>query len=274
MRYACILFTLLVAPVFAADGAATQVARGIASAVEVPQAPGRLRAKSNQTPDSPVLVRVVASQTPGQQRIEFIGFVAGNFDLRDYLEGPGGSRVDLPPLPVQVISQLPPNSGTDVFGLAQPNFSLGAHYREILILSVAAWALVPLVVIARRVLRRPAPAVAPTAAPPPPTIAEELRTLIESAMQRPMSVSERGRIELLLFQFLRDRHGVENADDLATQIRTLFHLPKTKELVGAVERWLHSAEGSQRPDAATSAELQRFRHSHLTPKATESAVST
>ncbi|MBS0196542.1 MAG: hypothetical protein JSR77_07275 [Planctomycetes bacterium] len=261
------------ASAFAAEGPAAQVTRGIASAIEVPVAPGLLRAKSNQTPDSPVLVRVVPSQTPGKQRIEFIGFVAGSFDLREFLEGPGGGRAELPSLPIQVISQLPPNAGTDVFGLAQPNFSLGAHYQEILVLGAAAWALVPLVVIAKRVLRRPAPAAARTETPPPPTIAEELSTLIAAATQRPMSVSDRGRVELLLLQFLRDRHRAENADDLATQIRTLFHMAETKELVVAVERWLHSAQGSQQPDAATTAELQQFRSAYLTPKPAEGVVS-
>ena len=53
-------------------------------------------------------------ESPGQQRIEFIGSVAGSFDLRDFIEREDGMPLTgLAAIPVTVVSRLPPDCGTD-----------------------------------------------------------------------------------------------------------------------------------------------------------------
>ena len=136
---------------------AAAATRGTASSLEFSYAGPRLRAKPNQTLASPLLVRITGSR-PGEAdatiyRVDYIGAVAGPLDLRDLLEHEDGSpAADLPPLPVQIVSQLPPNHGTDVYGIPDPPFTLIGWYREFLVATAIIWVAVPVFVFARRAL--------------------------------------------------------------------------------------------------------------------------
>jgi hypothetical protein len=244
----------------------TVAARGIAGAVEVEYPAGRLVAKAGQTPSSPVLVRVVAASDPRKQRIEFMGVTAGAYDLRDYVQRQDGQpAADLASLQVRIVSQLPPQHGTDLFLIEDQGFSLKAYYRELLIGAIVVWAAIPVVVLIRRALRRrdvEAPAAPPLA---PPTIADQLRGLLDSASSRSLSVDEQGRLELLLFQFFA---GDVRAGDPVETIRLLRSHPRTQEIVAAVERWLHGRrDASGTPDGHAASMLREFRANKLTPVA-------
>lgn len=237
--------------------------RGLVAEVIVSDAPRGLRAKPDQPLSAPILVRVAQlnaadSATP-RYRVEFIGAVAGDFDLRPYLELADGSpATSLAPIPVRVTSQLPPDHGSDLFRVPDPPFRLESHYQTLVIVLAAVWVLIPVVVWTRRWLRRtPPPIVAPPA--PEPTLADHLRPLIERAMSEGLSIREQGRLELLLVRFWAERLGM--TDVPPTEV--LAHLRRhaeAGELLRSVERWLHArGEGHAQPTVDLTELLRPYR---------------
>ena len=94
-----------------------RTARGTTGAIDVASAQP-LRAKAVRDSATPILVRVNALEA-GRYRIEYIGALEGTFDLAPLIEQTDGRAADaLPDLRVEVYTQLPPNHGTDVFGLS------------------------------------------------------------------------------------------------------------------------------------------------------------
>ena len=257
-------------PATSTDASATSRAeafaeRGLIAAVIVRDAPKPIRAKPDQPLTAPILVvRVTAlpadgaASTAGAYRVEYIGAVAGEYDLRDWLEFLDGTpATSLAPLPVTVESQLPDNHGSDLFSVPAPSFRLESHYRTIVIALAALWLSVPLIVFTRRWLRRPAPA-APAPPTPQPTLADLLRPLIERARGEGLSIREQGQLELLLVHFWRHRLGMGDM----TPAETLAHIRRhaeAGELLRAVERWLHApGAGAARPDEDISELLRPY----------------
>jgi hypothetical protein len=242
--------------------------RGLVGEVIVADAPKPLRAKPEQPISAPILVRVNevranevrASEVRGgagaaagdagngiQYRIEFIGAVAGTYDLRDSIEYVDGTPVtDLAPILVRVESQLPVTHGSDLFAVPEPPFRLESHYRTMLWVVGALWLVIPIIVLIRRRLLRPAPVeVVPPA--PQPTLADVLRPLVERAQREGLSMREQASLELLLLHYWRDRLGIADAP-AATAIATLRAHPEAGTLIRAVERWLHApGAGDARP---------------------------
>ena len=255
--------------VAAAQAPVTEAVRGTAGAVEVDYPAGRLVARAGQTPSSPVLVRVVATEGSFRQRIEFMGVNAGIYDLRDFVQRQDGQPAsDLTGLPIRIVSHLPPAHGTDLFLIEDSGFNLRAHYRELMMGACVLWGAVPIVAFVRRAMRKKpeAPPVAPAAAPP--TIADRLREILDRASSRPITVEEQGALELLLFQFYTVQvAGTVTADPVAA-IQLLRDHPETREIVGAVEHWLHARrDGAGTPDAPAAAMLRSFRDQKLTAAA-------
>ena len=247
--------------------------RGLVGEVIVANAPKPLRAKPEQPISAPILVRVNGVRVNGvranevranevrggagaaagdagngiQYRIEFIGAVAGTYDLRDSIEYVDGTPVtDLAPILVRVESQLPVTHGSDLFAVPEPPFRLESHYRTMLWVVGALWLVIPIIVLIRRRLLRPAPVeVVPPA--PQPTLADVLRPLVERAQREGLSMREQASLELLLLHYWRDRLGIADAP-AATAIATLRAHPEAGTLIRAVERWLHApGAGDARP---------------------------
>jgi len=241
----------------------TPAVRGLANHVDVEYGP-RLKARADQSPTSPVMVRVSQLQE-GKQRVEFIGAVAGQFDLRSFLEREDGRALDgLAAIPVSVASKLPADHGTDLFSSGDSWFNWRAHYREIMWTAVGIWAAVPVVWFIVRAMRKPkAPPSAPVAARAL-TVEDELLAALGGAKPGEMTIEERARLELLVFRYFGERLGAAaNGEDLAGVLRTLRSHPDTQELVIAIERWLHARGGAESARETAAAELERLRQSRL-----------
>jgi hypothetical protein len=229
--------------------------RGLVAEVIVVDAEQPLRAKPEQPLTAPVLVRVSEASAPTGRafRVEFIGAVAGEYDLRDYLEFVDGTpATTLAPIRVRVESQLPASHGSDLFAIPEPPFRLESHYRNMLIAVGVLWLLIPIAVLIRRRLRRP-PVVVVEPPAPPPTLADVLRPLVERAQGQGLSLREQAALELLLLHYWRDRLGLGDAP-AATAIASIRRHPEAGTLMRAVERWLHArGAGDARPaeDIAT-----------------------
>lgn len=254
--------------------------RGLTGELFIDLAGPPLRAAQSQGPRSSVVVRVTemtdreqpsGDATPPMNslrryRIEFIGGVAGTFDLREFLERRDGTPIaDLPPLPVKIVSELPAAHGTDLFQSAREPFRLTSRYLLAMGLLAAAWIAVPIVVLIRRAWRRP-PVVVPVVAPAAPTLADQLRPLIDAARAEGLSVAERGRLELLLMNFWRERLALDGLSpaDAAAQLRSD---PRSSPLLLALERWLHArGAGSPRPEEDVAALLEPYRAAPAQPQ--------
>ena len=226
-----------------------RTARGTTGAFEVTSA-HPLRAKALRDAASPILVRVNAVGSGGEDaryRIEYLGTVEGAFDLAPLIERADGRPAEaLPDLRVEIYSQLPPNHGTDVFGLSAPGFSLAAHYSTALAALAALWAAIPAYFLVRRLLRaKPAPSPAPAREP---TVAERLFAIVDAARARDLDTHECARLELLV---LRELRGAGNAGttSLADAIAGLRDDRHTARIVRAIEAWLHAPSAGSRARA-------------------------
>ena len=251
-----------------AVAAASESARGVAGVVEVAFSGGVLRAKPVRDAMAPMLVRVSQSG-PDRFRVEYLGLVSGTYDLAELIERDDGRpATGLGAIPVSIATQLPPNHGTDVFGLQAPDFGLSAHYRTLLMLGGATWLLVPAAMIARRLLNRPRAVVAPPFVPEP-TARELLSDMVKTSRTRELTLAERGRLELLLLRALREEAGstaggvTGSASGLAIAIAIaeLRSDARTEPLVKSIEEWLHAGESGQTRDrgAAAMAALDHYR---------------
>ena len=249
--------------------------RGIASKVEIDPHGSRVIARPNQSPDSPIFIRLLSSQ-PGasKQTIEFMGVVAGSFDLRELLMHENGAdATDLDPITVKVESRLRSDQLADVYGLANPDFSLAKHYKTLLFTFGALWVAVPMVVVGRRLMARK-----PVMAPPPPavvpTLAEEIITMLDQCGDAPMTVAQKGRLELLILKYWsQSTEGTE----MSGAVAKVRQDPRARDIVVAVEEWLHRPHSGQ--DAQNGAQtrararLREFRERELTSAAATGVVS-
>lgn len=245
------------APAPAATASATSD-RGIAGAVEIVTDGSPLRARPEQTLDAPLLVRVARSEAGPdgrvRSRIEFIGTIVGEFDLRPLLEHVDGSPADaIPPIIVRIESTLPGDVGSDLYGGTSTERLHRTWYYAALAVGGIAWISVPVIVAVRRRLRR-----VPVAPPPPPaptpSLADRLRPLVRSAIDGSLGVAGLGQLELLLYGHWRQRLGLEGLSQ-AQAVATLRRHPEAGRLLVAVERWLHdrgSAAGRPPDDEVES----------------------
>lgn len=261
----------ILALLLSADGLAAaeplQAERGLIAHVDIEYQPP-LRASASQSPTSPIMVRVFDTETPNHQRVEFIGAVAGAFDLRDFLEREDGRAIgdDLPELPVVILSRLPANHTTDLYTNGETRLAWRVHYQEFLLVAAAIWIAVPVAALVVRVVRR-RPRELSAETTPDPTPADQIRALLDAARGRPLSIDERGRLELLVLRLLTDDTTATDASAVARAIHELREDPRTRDLVTAVERWLHARDSGPEARRQASLALERFRLDRLSESA-------
>lgn len=191
-------------------------------------------------------VRVDGSSA--EYSLRFVPHLPGEFDLAGLLERVDGrSTAGLPPLVVSVWSVLPEDHELTVIEPSAPALPRMGGYEIAMIAAIGAWALVPLVYVTRRLVRRkPKAIVLPEFKP---TLADQLRPLVDAALNGQADRATLARLELLLLAYWRERLGLES-NSVGTALREL----KTHEQAGAllvqVERWLHAPPSRQDAQAA------------------------
>jgi hypothetical protein len=235
----------------------TVAPRGLASSITIDPMGAALVARPIAADEQPpVIVRVESPDASGRQRVEFIGLVAGDHDLRRYLmRADGAAASSLPPAIVRVESRLPPGHATDVLGLAEANLTFGRGYVAALAGIAGAWALVPVAAYVRRRLNRREPA--PTMPPiPEPTLAERLLAMLESWDGSDQGLEQKATLELLALHHQRSTVA-ERHEAIATALIRARSDERTRDAILALEAWLHAR--SVDPAAAQEAALARLR---------------
>jgi hypothetical protein len=217
-----------------------QAERGITGSLEF-RYPGKiLHVRPQREVDAPLSVRLQRVNEHGSNyEARFIGNREGRFDLREYLEHADGTPPsDLPSMSVQIVSMLPKDQRSDLFDSTVYRPKLVGGYRIAWILGGLLWIAIPCILWGIRHFRKlPVAPVVPEKKEP--TVAEQLRPLVEAASHRPLSTVEKGRLELLLYHFWRER-GALTQDNMADSIRKLRTLPEAAALFRVMETWLHS----------------------------------
>ncbi len=260
----------------AIDANDLRAARGVTGSVELEYQPTHagvsLRAKAMRDSTAPIMARVTELGN-ARYRIEYLGVVSGQYDLAPLLEeSDGRAASNLAALHVEIFTQLPPQHGSDVFGLASTEFGIAAYYRVLLTSAIVAWCMIPLVVLLRRYLRR-APQQRVVADVIAPSARDMLRDAVAAATAREPTLHERARLELLLLQVLRDEQTQSNEHprahasliDLAHAMTALRQNERCAPVILAVERWLHAQDIDESTTSVRANEALRVLNT-MTPR--------
>lgn len=240
--------TAILAVTIAAEDIPTP--RGITGSVTISHSGNPLQAKLDQGLASPLLVRVTDitggdDASEHRYRIDYIGTVAGSFNLRDLITHRDGTpATELAPIPIKIVSELPEKFGSDLFIVSAKPMFARSFYRVIIGVIAVIWIAIPIFVFIRRwICNRPVPAAPPP--PPAPTFADQLRPLVDAAMNQGLSVHDQARLELLLMAFWSEQRNLASLSPVQA-LEQLRRDPEASTLLIAVERWLHS-RGSATP---------------------------
>lgn len=245
MLLSCIIFCL---SLFASNSSygfddpsgVAEAERGITGSFKFRYQGKILHVRPQREVDAPLSVRLQRLNEHGSNyEARFIGNREGRFDLRENLEHVDGTPPnDLPSMPVQIVSMLPKDQRSDLFDSTVYRPKIVGGYRFAWVLGGLLWIAVPCILWGiRHWNKQPVAPVVPEIKEP--TVVEQLRPLIEAAAHRLLSTAEKGRLELLLYHFWRER-GALTQDSMADSIRKLRTLPEAGELFRVVETWLHS----------------------------------
>lgn len=193
----------------------------------------------------PFLVWIVDRVEDGdaeRYELRFSGNEAGIYDLGAYLENSEGVRpTGLEPMLVRVVALLPERHDGSLRSPAPAELPTLGGYQTLLWILGIAWA-VPVVWWIGSALWRRRP-VARAAAAAPPTLADQLRPLIEAAIERSLDASGQARLERMLMAHWRDRLALRGMGHLEA-LQRMRADPDAGALLAGLEAWLHRRAGS------------------------------
>jgi len=245
---ALLLLALLVAPLSAAEPIQRSV--GVRGVLEGVVAPADLRPRRTPAGRPPLVVRVVTAAPHGdacRYTLEFYGLEAGRYDVGDYLELADGTRpADLPALPVEITSPLPPFSAPAPEGLATGQLPRRGGYANALIVGGVLWGLGLLVLAWRAFGRSRAEAAAEAAA----DVRDPLAELVAHANERSLNTTEQGQLERLLLTRWFLAAGLSEQPPEHALVALREH-PVYGPRLATLEAWLHHPQ----PEPADLAQL-------------------
>ena len=210
-----------------------------------------LEAKPLKDDRMPIVLRVVATFPHGtafRYDLEYYGLEPGTFDLKDYLQRRDqSSTADLPNLPVEIVSVLPPGQVLPNALAPSPTPSLRG-YRTILSVAAIAWlaGLLAIIwwIVGDRFRRRGA-----AAGKRALSLADRLRPIIQDAVAGKTSDIQLAELERMLFTFWRRRLKLDHLT-AADTMRELRGHPEASALLEQLEVWLHQPGSTKNVNVA------------------------
>ncbi|MDG2015381.1 MAG: hypothetical protein P8J33_17880 [Pirellulaceae bacterium] len=192
--------------------------------------------------ESEMVVRIIQAIPHGDSfryEIQFHGLEPGSHDLGDWLERKDGSGSNLPEIPIEILSLLPP-------GQVEPNAletgwlpRLGG-YRNVLIGASVLWGLVFLFLLFGGRKKDEIP----EETEPQESLADLLKTRLDAVQNDEMPKEQYAELERMLLAFWRRRLGLESADT-AEALRTIHENPEAGPLMKQLEQWIHNPESDK-----------------------------
>lgn len=248
MVRALLLLALFAGALSAADPIQRSV--GVRGVLEGVVAPADLRPRRAPAGRPPLVVRILTAAPHGdacRYTLEFYGLEAGRYDVGDYLELADGTRpADLPSLPVEITSPLPPFSAPAPEELATGQLPQRGGYASALIAVGVIWGLGLLVLAWRAFGRARSEAAAEAAA----EVTDPLAELVSSASERSLNTAEQGQLERLLLTRWFLAAGLSEQPPEQALIALRGHAVYGPRLA-ALEAWLHHPQ----PEPADLAQL-------------------
>lgn len=200
-----------------------------------------------------VLVRIADERQDGAARLydlRAMPMVKGTHDLRSALERVDGGPMEALPAVVLEAASIVPKTHRGVDPRPDPAPPRLGGYQIAMMGAGVLW-LAPILWFSGRALlrRRKTPTAVAVAAPP--TLADQLRPLVEAAIAGRATVDERARLERLLLAHWRERLALAEMSPHDALVKLKEHA-EAGGILRAVEGWLHMprVEGEDSPDVA------------------------
>ncbi len=187
----------------------------------------------------------------------FLARAAGDYDLREQLLFAPGRPLgpEIEAIPVRVLSVLPADHQGDLDPLDTLEQRIFGGFRNILVVVLLLWLVPPALWLVWRWRHRPRPE--PVVVEVVPTLADQLRPLVEAALAGQLEVEAQARLERLLLAHWREQLGLDGLP-AAQALQRMRRHAEAGRLLTAVERWLHAPSGTTHDDAEVSAVLQPY----------------
>ena len=197
---------------------------------------------------SPIVIRIVKVFPHGDQfryDLLFHGMEPGKFDLSNWLVRKDGSSTDdLPEIPVEIRSLLPPGQ-IEPNALEQGWLPRLGGYRMVMGAVILLWSLVlaGLIFLGRKKKDEEAIEAQPV------TLADLLKTRIEAALSNQMDKSQYAELERMLTAFWTKRLGLESEPPHTALVKIKQH-SEAGPLMKQLETWMHSPKPDHDVDLA------------------------
>jgi hypothetical protein len=172
--------------------------------------------------------------------IRYMAYGPGRHDIARYLIDQRGKQpANLPEMVVSIDALLADDESGELFDSPESPVDLNSNYYWMMRLLWGLWAvlLIPLLLYGRR------PRVAAARQPPPPSVPQRLRALLETAQRQSLDAAQQADLERLLLRYWSKRLDVP-AGDLVDTLERLRQHPTAGPQVQRVERWLHARDAA------------------------------
>jgi hypothetical protein len=189
---------------------------------------------------APVVLRIANAVRDGNATIyelRYIGTVPGVHDLGNYLRGQDGLiPKGLDRIPVAVRAVLPNDHDGHLDEIDRPRSGRPWPYRLMFCTAALLWMARPAWLLARRMTRRRTKE--PVAEAGEPTLADQLRPLVEGAVTDGLCRSDRARLERLLVAHWRLRLHLEGCS-MPEALARMQQDIEAGRLLRGLEHWLY-----------------------------------
>jgi hypothetical protein len=172
--------------------------------------------------------------------LRYMPYGPGEHDISEYLlRADGPTDAALPPMMVTVDPLLAEDESGELFNAPQAVIDLHSNYPLVMALLWGVWGLllIPLLLYGRKPRQRV------VVEPPPPSTAERLRVLLQTAENQSLDAAQQADLETLLLRYWTERTGADRGSLVETLEQLRAH-PLAGRHVQAVEQWLHRRDAS------------------------------
>lgn len=204
-----------------------------------------------------VNVRIAEVTEKPDRRVYDLRYIvnrAGTFDLKDYLVADDGSALTgLPSFKFEGDPKLSKNLDTRIQETEEIRVDVGGRYYEWMALFTLLWIGWLLLLI---FWKRPKPPAEPDAGPPPPTLAEMMRSFLAQLEAGTLNADAKAKMEMVMLQCWRNELALGN-EPMDSALAHIASNGKTSEALKKLQHWLHHPRSSV-PSADIAAVIKPY----------------
>lgn len=199
------------------------------------------------TDRDPIVLRIASiSEVDGglQYELRYIGNTPGDYDLRDFIErADGGTTENVETMPVTILGLLSDDHDGAIAEVSQPAIPMPGGYFELEVAAVVLWFIPFIALLVWWFIKRDKPQEVRVVRGP--TLADQLRPLVQSAVKGDLPTEGRAHLERLLIQYWRGRLHLGSLPP-ADALRQMKDHDEAGALLRQLEQWLHARPNPDR----------------------------